>query len=224
MKQQVILLGVLALLLAATGVSGSEMRYDRPTIIKAELSVRDGLLMGDVTSSELFSERVTGTIQSGLPAVVELLYRLMSRERDTVTRGLHVFELRYDVWEDRYSIQDEDSTRHFSSLETMTRAVEHLRKIAIVPMATIDGGEEYAVEFGIAVHPLRSRDKIRIAGWVGEQVRGDGDESWHENVLNVNELISHFFSRNTDDENQSEWFQTEFFNPRQLPVRNGEVR
>lgn len=222
MKQAIFLSFVLALMLGATGASGQEKRSDSPVITAVRLSVRDGMLMGDVTSSGLFSERVTGTIQSGLPAVVELLYRLVARERGAKRRGMQVYELSYDIWNDQYSVQDDDTTRHYSSLETMTHAVEHLRKVALIPIADIDRDEEYAVEFSIAVHPLRSREKRQIAGWVGEQVRGEGDTSWHENVLNVNALISHFFSRNSDDENRSKWFQTEFFNPRQLAGDSGE--
>lgn len=222
MKRAVFVSVLLALALAGTGASGQDSGNAGPHITEARLFLRDGLLMGDVTSSGLFSERVTGTIQSGLPAVVELLYRLVARERDKGNLGLRVYELSYDVWNDRYAVRDDDSTRHYVSFETMTRAVEHLQTVALIPIAAIDHDKEYAVEFSIAVHPLRSRDKRQIAGWVSEQVRGDGDASWHESVLNLNDLISHFFSRTRDGENRSQWFRTGFFNPRGLTRNSRE--
>ena len=188
-----------------------------PVILRANVFVSDGFIVSDLTSNGLFTEQIIGTVESGLPAVVELLYALITRENKTVDRGLHAFELRYDVWEDFYSIEGMDSTMRFTSFDLMADAVEHLREIAIVPVSVVEPDDEYAVEFSIAVHPLRGREK-QIVGWVGENVRDGGDQTWREQVLNLNDLIEHFFASGKSGPGRSEWYRTGFFNPGRLPI------
>ncbi len=191
---------------------------ERPVIRSASMSVVDGVIVSDVTSDGLFSDQIVGTVQSGLPAVVEVLYNLVNKNDKLLGGGLHTFELRYDVWDDFYIVESVDSTRRYSTLSEMIDAMEHLRGLAVAPVENAAAGTEYAVKFSIAVHPLRSRDQQRIAGWVGANVQGGDQESWHEQVLNLNDLISHFFSREENSANRSSWYRTEFFDPQLLPV------
>jgi hypothetical protein len=161
-------------------------------------------------------------VQSGLPAVVELLYSFVGKNDKPIAGGIHAFELRYDVWDDFYVVESVDSTRRYTSLSGMTRAIENLTDIELIPLDRTPASGECAVKFSIAVHPLRSREQKRIAGWVGANVEGGSDGSWHEQVLNLNDLISHFFSREKDSANRSPWYRTVYFNPRTLPA-GGEV-
>jgi hypothetical protein len=215
--RMVILALLLAVISRGTPAHGGAARAEKPVILGASLSSSDGLLVGDLTCAGIFSERIAGTIQSGLPAVVELLYRLVRDEGGTAIRGLHAYELRYDVWEDRYSMKGDSGTTEFASFEGISNSIEHLRSVAIIPIARLDRDAAYAVQFSIAVHPLQGMERERIAGWVGEQMRNDADDSWRENVLDLNDLIQHFLSREKDTANRSPWYQTEFFKPGDLP-------
>jgi hypothetical protein len=209
---------IVLVLCQSSAVAGD--KGDRPAIVRADVSVSDGLIVSDLFSSNLFTDQVVGTVESGLPAVVELLYKLVTRENKTVTRGLHAFELHYDVWEDFYSIVGMDSTVRFATFDRMAAAIEHLREIEIVPVSIVNTNTEYAVEFSIAVHPLRGREQ-QIVGWVGENVRSASDETWREQVLNLNDLIEHFFAsgKGASGRNErSEWYRTGFFSPGRLPV------
>lgn len=202
------------------GAGGNE----RPVIRGASMSVVDGVVVSDVTCDGLFSDQIVGTVQSGLPAVVELLYSLVNRDDKLLGGGLHTFELRYDVWDDFYTVESVDSTRRYSTLAEMVGAMENLRDVAVIPVENATTSAEFAVKFSIAVHPLRSREQERIAGWVGANVESGGQDSWHEQVLNLNDLISHFFSREKDSANRSSWYRTEYFDPRLLPVEAGVRR
>jgi len=195
---------------------------ERPVIRSASVSVVDGVIVSDVTCDGLFSDQIVGTVQSGLPAVVELLYSLVNRNDKPIAAGLHIFELRYDVWEDFYVVESVDSTRRYATLSEMIGAIENLHGIAVIPVESASANTEYAVKFSIAMHPLRGREKQRIAGWVGDNVKSGSQESWHEQVLNLNDLIRHFFSREKNPANRSPWYRTEYFDPRRLPV-GGEV-
>jgi hypothetical protein len=194
-----------------------------PSILAVHLYISNDIVKGDIKSTGLFSDRIAGTIQSGLPAVVEFFYSLEARNRGPVKRGVLSYELTYDVWDDFYSVEGTDTVRTYPTYTAMTQAVQNLRYIALVPVHAMESEGEYSIHLGVAINPLRGSDRKKIAGWVGENARGAANESWREQVLNLNDLIQHFFTKRKDS-NRSELFQTKFFKPATLQVhdRKGE--
>jgi hypothetical protein len=193
---------------------------ERPFISAVAIYVSGGRVVGDVKSGGILSERIAGTVQSGLPAVVELLYSLSERNDGTIASGIHAYELHYDVWEDIYSIRSDDSTRTFVDFADMGRAIETLRAVPIVPVRSLDPAGEYAVQLSIAVEPLRGSEQKRIEGFVEDTVSGRSRGAWHEQVLNVNELISRFFSRGEAPSSRSDVYRTGPFSLLSLPGMN----
>lgn len=210
-----------ALVVACPQPTMAEERSQRPTITDAQVYVVGMQLVSDVYVENLFSERVAGTVQSGLPALVELLYRLLEGKSSVVHQGIVAYELRYDIWEDRYLVTDVDSIEVYATFETMKNAMEGIR-VPCGDVDLLDAGRDYTVEVGIAIHPLRGKDKREIEGWVSENVGGGTAGSQRTQVLNLNEMIEHFFRRNKDDANRSEWFRSPVFRSGQLPVRGVE--
>ena len=208
---------LIALLLLAGGASSLAAREPRPAILGVQLYVQDGMLAGNIRSDGLFSDRIAGTVQSGLPAIVELFYSLETPDNKSVKRGMRSFELRYDVWDDLYSLAGKDTVVFHSSFESLSRAVQHLRRIRLLPLQDVSLEKKYTIRFGIAVNPLQGSDRQKISGWLAGNVRGATGESWREQVLNLNDLIQHFFSRRKDSAHQSEWYRTKFFTPGSLP-------
>ena len=197
----------------------AEKGATRPVIADAQVYVVDDRVVTDIHVENLFSERIAGTVQSGLPALVELLYRLFEGKGSVVHQGLVAYELRYDVWEDRYVVTDVDSMVFYPTFETMKDAMQNIRGVAWGEVDLLEPEHEYAIEIGIAIHPLRGKDKRDIEGWVSENVSGGATESQRTQMLNLNELIEHFFKRNRDDATRSEWFRTQSFRSDRLPVR-----
>jgi hypothetical protein len=193
---------------------------ERPHVSGARLYVSGNMLVGDLRAGGLFSEEIAGTVKSGLPAVVELLFSLDTRSKEVINRGILAYELRYDVWEDRYMIKDVDSTFVFQTFDAMSRAIENLQHIAIAPVTVLNQNDDYSIRFSIAVYPLRGREQRRIVGWFGDTVRGEENSSKNQ-MLNLNDLIEHFFAREKDVANRSKWFRTDAFKPGLLP-RSGD--
>lgn len=216
---------VLALLSACAALLPSfALAGERPAIGSVRIYVDHSRIVTDLDCSHLFSEQVIGTVESGLPAVVELLYRLTDEDDEDVHRGVHAFRLRYDVWDDVYSLERGDTATEFESFSALRGAVERLRRVPIVPLGEVRPGGVYAIEFSIAVHPLRGGEQKKIVGWVDETVRAESEGSWRENLLNVNDLIHRFFSRDRDTSNRSEWYQSILFTPASLPLARDEGR
>ncbi|MCB2229830.1 DUF4390 domain-containing protein [bacterium] len=199
------------------GVSSSVRAEEpRPTIESLRLSVEGGYLAADVASSGLFSERITGTVQSGLPAVVDLFYYLATLDGGTAVENVLSFSLRYDVWEDVYTIDSGDTVVSYTSLPQMKQAIQTLHDLRLVSLDSIDPSRSYRVHMSIMINPLRGADRDQIAGWVRENVQASEDDSWHGQVLNLNELISHFFSKEGGVVNQSSWYKSDIVKPDSL--------
>jgi hypothetical protein len=190
---------------------------ERPVVSEASPYVSNGVVVCDVRCGGLFSEQIVGTVKSGLPAVVELLYSYETRDGDVVGSGIHSFELRYDVWEDVYSVVAGDSTTTFGGFEAMRAAIERLHDVSIVREDALEGSTEYAVMITVAVHPLTGSERRRLEGFVEESVGARSHDSWREQVLNINDLISRFFSRDKGTSNRSDVFRTDYFARGELP-------
>ena len=86
MDKRAVITLVLVLVLCQSSAIADD-KGDRPAILRADVFVSGGLIVSDLTSDNLFSDQVIGTVESGLPAVVELLYSLVTRENKAVSGG-----------------------------------------------------------------------------------------------------------------------------------------
>jgi len=70
----------------------------------------------------------------------------------------------------------------------------------------------------ISVNPLQGRGSGGIDSWIDEDIRSDTEGSWREQVLNINDMISFFFSKDKDQTGRSEWFHTGYFRRDEFPL------
>jgi hypothetical protein len=211
------------LILAALPASARAPSSERPVIRDARIYTDGSILFCDLTSSGMLSDRITGTVKSGLPAVVELFYHLKTKGRGISVEGIHSWSLRYDVWEDIYSVSDGDTTVTIESIEAMDNMISRLKGISLIPFSRLTGGKRFMVKFSIAVNPLSGSEGEQVEGWIEESAGVRQESSWREQVLNVNDLISNLFSKSRDAASRSEWFEIESAAPEQverIPGRN----
>ncbi len=197
--------------------AGSVAADERPVVSDVSVYVADGRVVCDVSCSGLFSEQIEGTVKSGLPAVVELLYSVEEEKGGTVSSGIYSYELRYDVWDDIFFVQIGDSSRSFDSFDGLKNTIEQLQAVTVLPVDRVNRDGLYTVLVTVAVHPLSGSDKKRIAGFVEETVGARSHDSWREQVLNINDLIGWFFARDKGTSNRSDTFETPTFSFDTLP-------
>jgi hypothetical protein len=203
--------------------AGSVAAGERPFVSDASPYVRDGVVVCDVRSGGLFTERVVGTVKSGLPAVLEVIYNVETRDGKAVASGVHTFRLGYDVWEDLYSVSAGDSAETFAGpggFDEMSAYVGLLHAVPLVAADRLDASVEYTLSIAIAIHPLTGTEERRVEDLVEESVGARSHESWREQVLSINELISRFFSGDKGASNRSDAFRSAFFTPADLPGSN----
>lgn len=200
-------------LMCASGAAAEE----RPYVSGVTVYVADERLVCDVNCGGLFSEQIAGTVKSGLPAVVELLFSVEESGGKSVANGLYSYELRYDVWDDVYSIRVGESVESFDTFDGLREAIENIEAAPLIPVDQIDGARAHTVHVTVAVHPLSGSDHRRIAGFVEETVGARSHDSWREQVLNINDLIGWFFARDQGTTNRSDVFETPAFTLDSLP-------
>jgi len=191
---------------------------DQPAVTDAEVYRARGLILSDLHCTRMISEHMAGTVQSGLPAVIELRYTLRDENDKSIAGGLNAYELQYDVWDDIYTVDHGDTTVSLRSFDDLGRFVRNLKRIAIVPLEDLNATMTYSIHFSISVHALRSAQRDRIVGWVDDTVRNEAGESLHEQMLNVNGLIHRFFKRDGSKPKQL-WYTSPSFRPSTLPSR-----
>lgn len=204
------------LILAALPASARAPSSERPIIREVIIYTDGSTLFCDLSSDGMISERISGTVRSGLPAVVELFYHLKTKGRGVSIEGIHSWSLRYDVWEDIYSVSDGDTTVTLESIESMENMISRLKGISLIPFSRLADGKGFTVKFSIAVNPFSGSEGEQVEGWIEESAGIRQESSWREQVLNVNDLISHLFSRNRDAASRSDWFEIESAEPRQV--------
>lgn len=199
--------------MCASGAAADE----RPVVSDVYVYVAEDRVSCDIACGGLFPEQIVGTVKSGLPAVVELLYSVEERGGKTVATGFSSYELRYDVWDDIYYIIEGEKSESFDTFDGLRNAIENLEMVLLAPVERIDRSRKYTVQVTVAVHPLSGRDRRRIAGFVEETVGARSHDSWREQVLNINDLIGWFFSRDKGTSNRSDVFESPVFTLDALP-------
>jgi hypothetical protein len=199
---------VAALLVAAAAEARAA---PRPRITRVDVSSTRDHVVCTITSDDLFNPQVVNTVKSGLPAVVELVYRVVDARDRSLVRGLYTVEIRCDVWNDVYALVRDDTSYSYPSFETVAAAVERLERVPVVSLSALDGGTDISILFAIAVYPLRGKEQEDIVGWVEEQVGGQSSRTWREQVLNIDDLIQRLFSE--DVQQRSDWFRSPSYRP-----------
>jgi len=201
--------------------AGSTMH---PSITKVKLYIEEEHLTGEISSTGLFSEKIVGTIQSGLPAVVKLDYKLVEIRNYTKIEGEISWSLQYDLWDDRYLVSSGDTITILDSFESMKHMMENLKAVSFFPIRRMLRGRSYYLALRISVNPFRkNKAAAEISDKVGESIRSNDENSRREKLLNINSMVSWFLKRRKGKAGISGWYRSAVFNPENLAKYGGEV-
>jgi len=218
----------IAITIAFTFSTSSSIAGDtnqQPSILSVKLYIKNGYLTGDIFSTGLFSDRITGTIQSGLPAVVKLDYRLIDIRTYTIFEGEISWKLQYDLWDNIYSVSDGDTTSILNSFESMKHLMENLRAVSLLPARKMIKGRPYKLALRISVSPFRmDKSAKEISSGIEENLRSYDEGSRREKVLDLNSLVSLFLKRKKGMVDASGWYRSKIFSPEKLYGFEQEVR
>ena len=187
----------------------------------------DERLVVSAQCRNLFSRKSVSTLQSGLPAVVQIDIGLLEAERAktlfsgeegnfrTVRTVRVVRSITYNIWDERYAIREGDDTAIFSDFATAEREVGRLGEEWLAEAAQLEAESIYGVRIRAQIIPISAEQGDKIADWLrnphkmGEELADDSGESGFQ--LNVSRLISSFWDKGKQARNRSAWHVSEPF-------------
>ncbi len=173
-----------------------------------------------IRSEQVFDEKITGTIKSGLPCLVEVEIELRDAAGRVLERAREPFRISYDIWEEKYQLQSRDSTRIFVDFARIRRYFTVFRSAAIVPLRALATAQRYRLRVRIGVAPISSRQSRKLSGWLeagGQKSEEDitSEERSSGFRVNVSVLVSWFLGNTKKRTHYSPWF-VRVFEPAQL--------
>lgn len=200
---------------AAAAPDGEPIR-----VVEVTPAVVDGVLRAGARCADLFSPRSLSTLQSGLPAVLQLEVRLQRHTRAQTLLGLGQGEyetvrtvraarsISYDVWDERYTVRGPGEQQAFTDVAAAQAAVAVFPPHELAAVAALDKGATYRLRARVQLLPISPEQGGRIADWLRDpdqmtgQANPDGGGSFD---LDVNQLLSVLWGRGKPTRDRSDW-------------------
>lgn len=160
----------------------------------------------------LFSKKIIGTIQSGLPSIIEIQIKLLEEGKKQVVRKVMSKRIQFDIWEERYSISDKDSTEIYLDFEQVKQAGSRLQNELLGSRNLLIRNKDYTIEIQVGIVPISAGQANKVSNWLEnpnqteEAVAADNRASGFR--LNVNKLVSFFVSNKKGSQFRSRWYSS----------------
>lgn len=203
-------LWILTLLLLAVhpALGGGEIRELTPFLHQGNLCI-------DLVARGLMDERTAMTIDSGLPGTCAFYIRLEDSAEGVVSERVVEKTLRFDLWENRYVLEVEDSRDFFPSMASADSAFFGLDRFALAPESRLRLDQEYRVLVVVDVRPLAQEDRERLRRYVSRNSSTSG--SGEELVLDLGAVLSRLFGKPSRRQDTLV-HETPYFRPANLEV------
>ncbi len=189
--------------------AGGEIRVER---ITPGLSGDSLVVSADFKN--LFSKKIVGTIQSGLPSIVEIQIKLLEGTRQIVRKPISR-SIEFDVWEERYLVRSPDTTQVYFEFEQVKRASNRLLNAFLISRALLAAAKNYTIQIRVGIVPISAHQANKVSYWLEnpnqseEAIASDNRASGFS--LNINKLVSFFVSNKKGSQFNSKWFSSRPF-------------
>ena len=189
--------------------AGGEIRVER---ITPGLSGDSLVVSADFKN--LFSKKIVGTIQSGLPSIVEIQIKLLEGTRQIVRKPISR-SIEFDVWEERYLVRSPDTTQVYLEFEQVKRASNRLLNAFLISRALLAAAKNYTIQIRVGIVPISAHQANKVSYWLEnpnqseEAIASDNRSSGFS--LNINKLVSFFVSNKKGSQFSSKWFSSRPF-------------
>lgn len=162
----------------------------------------------------LFSRKIVGTIQSGLPSIVEIQIKLFEGTKQIV-RKLISRSIEFDVWEERYRVRSPDTTQVYFEFEQVKQAANRLMNVFLISKALLTATKNYTIQIRVGIIPISAHQANKVSYWLEnpnqseEAIASDNRSSGFS--LNINKLVSFFVNKKKGSQFSSKWFSSRSF-------------
>ncbi len=187
-------------------------------IIKVDQIVpqlNQGYLTVSADFQNLFSEKIIGTIQSGLPSIVQIEIKLVATENKQIVRRQIVCSISYNIWQERYSIIYEDTAEIYSDFTEARKRSSHLKNVTLITSKFLNKKLNYNIQIRVSIIPISSRQSDKINDWLLDPNQTEeslaSDERASGFKLNLSNLVSLFVGGKKRSRYSSDWYSSKTF-------------
>lgn len=185
-------------------------------IEQIEPGVVSGYLTVDAIINNLFSPKIVGTIQSGLPSIFEYEVKLLQENEKSRFYKFIRKSVAYDIWEESYTIRSPDTSIVLKNFDLVKKEITHLQKLKLIKISSLSPDIRYILKIRVRVIPISTVQGDKIVDWLKDPNQTE-EELPSENrssgfKLNLSKLVSFFIGSNKSHRNSSEWFTSKPFN------------
>ena len=174
---------------------------------------REGnLVVCHLKTSGLPAVKQLQSMRSGLVSSVEFDLALLDEEDRLLGGNTLTLRLAFDLWEEVFSVQEDDRERRFQTLDDLESYLADLSNLAVTPTANLDRNQRYRVRVGLVVNSIAPDEQKRVE----EVIAGDNRPhreglDQQEASVSLGRLIRLFYKGGNDDrggnEEHSMWFE-----------------
>lgn len=168
----------------------------------------------------LFSRRIVGTIQSGLPSVIQAEIRLLDSAKRSVVRKHITRTIIYDLWDELYTLRSPDTSLTFNKFEAVQASGSQIDSLLLTPRSQLSMQQKYRVQLRVSIIPITARQAEKVTDWLQTSSQTQevlaSDDRTSSFQLNLNKLVSFFVSSRKRSVFESDWFESRVFSLSEL--------
>ena len=148
---------------------------------------------------KLFVGQIRETLLSGLPVLIELQIQLREEDGQVLTRSIQKYQMRYDIWEDRFTQERGGRINVFSSLDSLSAQWLPVDNLVLQPSGMIDRKTVMTIRAELRVILLTNAQGQQLKNWIFNP--SETEEALPTSrrdtgfSLDLTRLVSLFFSR-----------------------------
>ncbi len=163
----------------------------------------------------LFSEKIIGTIRSGLPSIVQIELKLIDPRGRQIARKFISRSIEYDIWGEKYYLIRNGRKKTFQNFAEAEKACTQLQDEKLFFRKNGPDDKAYTVQIRVGIIPISSGQAEKVSDWImdpnqtEETVASDNRTTGFE--LNINKLISFFVGKKKGSKYVSGWVASKPF-------------
>jgi len=181
--------------------------------------IQPNLIEGNLTCSakfkNLFSRKIIGMIQSGLASIIQIEVKLLESGKKSVYREKFVRTISYNLWEERYTIQSEDTTIIINEIDAAIQIGSRIEDKVLVNDSLLQTTFNYAIQVRVQIIPISMPQGDKISDLMENPTQTEEALASQERSsgfqFNVSSLVSFFAGRNKPQEYRSGWHTSKPF-------------
>jgi hypothetical protein len=201
-----VLAGLCALVSFAFGENNNE-----PELLRITPAQVGDLLVCRLQTAGLPGEKQLQSMRSGLVSAVELDLALVDANDETIGGHSLSFSFGFDLWEEVFSVRQENGELRFNSLVEMRTYLSDLGDLPVAPASLLTGSGRYRIRAGLIVHAIAPDEQERVEDVIAghQRPRREGQDQ-QEASVSLGHLIRLFYKGGgpgeADQELLSGWF------------------